>query len=323
MSGATVDGDRDPNTDDHTGGHVNGETDGARDGATDGATDAATIGVGPGQDGRYPEPDGEDAGVPTRWLPFTGAYAELDEDAFIDGALILSIGGSQQSHVDMLHPERVFYEYLQRIANVVDLVREPGAPLRALHLGAGALTLVRYIEATRPGSRQVAVDLEADLLSFVLETMPLPAGTLCELIPADAADAVLEQPDGSFDVVVLDIFAGADAPAHLTSPDFAAHLLRVCAEDGVVLVNVGDDPPLLFAREQSRRFSSLAASTAVLTEAGMVDGGHAGNVIVVARRQPWPEAWTGALELAGPHPAAVLIGADRVAFEQSASTEQS
>lgn len=257
--------------------------------------------------------------VPTRWLPATGAYAEIDEDAHIEGALILSIGGAQQSHVDLLHPERVFYEYLQRIAHVIDLVAPRGEPLRVLHLGAGALTLVRYVQATRPGSRQVAVDLEGELIAFVLDAMPLPVGTVCEIITGDAADAVLEQPDGAFDVVVLDIFAGPEAPAHLTSPDFAAHLLRVCGDDGVVLVNVGDDPPLDFARAQSLQLSSLAPSTAVLTEAAMVDGGHAGNVVIAVRRAPWPDAWTQELLAAGPHPAAVLVGPERAAFEQPGS----
>jgi hypothetical protein len=84
----------------------------------------------------------------------------------------------------------------------------------------------------------------------------------------------------------------------------------------VVLVNVGDDPPLAFARAQSGQLAALAPATAVLTEAGMVDGSRAGNVIVAARRKPWPAAWTRALLAAGPHPAAVLVGSDREAFER-------
>ncbi|WP_181036469.1 spermidine synthase [Arthrobacter sp. B1805] len=277
---------------------------------------AAQPGAAEQRTGPEPERDGG-FDVPTRWLSGIGAYAEIDEDAYIEGALILSIGGAQQSHVDVQHPERIFYEYLQRIAHVIDVLKAPGAPLRVLHLGAGALTLVRYIQATRPGSVQVAVDTEADLIELVLDAMPLPHGTECEVVIGDAADVVLEQPDAAFDAVVLDIFAGADAPSHLTSPDFAAHLLRICAEDGIVLVNVGDDPPLSFARAQSRQLSSLAVETAVLTEAAMVSGGFAGNVIVAARRQSWPAAWTAALLAAGPHPAAVLVGPAREAFEQA------
>lgn len=263
-----------------------------------------------------PEParDG-DFEVPTRWLSGIGAYAELDEDAFIDGALILSIDGAQQSHVDLQHPERVFYEYLQRIAHVLDLLRTPGAPLRVLHLGAGALTLVRYVQATRPGSEQVAVDTEGELMDFVLDSMPLAPGTRCEILIEDAARTVLDQPDAAFDAVVLDVFAGADAPPQLTGPEFAAQLMRICADDGVVLVNVGDDPPLSFARAQSRQLTTLAPVTAVLTEAGMVDGAHAGNVVLAARRTAWPQEWTDALLAAGPHPAAVLTGDALTAFE--------
>jgi spermidine synthase len=264
-----------------------------------------------------PEPSTEGGfDVPTRWLSGVGAYAELDEDAFIDGALILSIGGAQQSHVDLRRPDRVFYEYLQRIAHVLDLVRPPGTPLRILHLGAGALTLVRYVQARRPGSEQVAVEIEGELVDFVLDAMPLPPGTVCRILVDDAAQVVLEQTDGAFDAVVLDVFAGADAPAHLTSPEFSEHLLRICADDGVLLVNVGDDPPLRFAREQTRQLSALTPATTVLTEAGMVGGGLAGNVVIAARRAPWPDSWTTALLAAGPHPAAVLVGADREAFER-------
>lgn len=286
--------------DPRTGGRLHNGPDGGSAGTADGFADGLD----------------EEFEVPTRWLPDTGAHAEIDEDAHIEGALILSVGGAQQSHVDLLHPERIFYEYLQRIGHVVDLVGAPGEPLRVLHLGAGALTLVRYLQATRPGSEQTAVDLDGTLMDFVLDAMPLPEGTVCDVVIGDAADAVLEQPDGAFDVVVLDIFAGADAPAHLTSPDFAAHLLRVCAREGVVLVNVGDDPPLAFARAQSRQLAALAPATAVLTEAGMVDGSRAGNVVVAARNGPWPDAWTRALLAAGPHPAAVLVGPARAAFEQ-------
>ena len=84
----------------------------------------------------------------------------------------------------------------------------------------------------------------------------------------------------------------------------------------MVLVNVGDDPPLTFARAQSRQLSALAGSTTVLTEASMVDGKHPGNVIVVARRTAWPAAWTTALLAAGPHPAAVLVGQELADFER-------
>ncbi|MBG6217533.1 hypothetical protein IWX75_001991 [Arthrobacter sp. CAN_A6] len=258
------------------------------------------------------------ASVPTRWLAAAGTVAEIDEDAFIEGALILSIGGAQQSHVNLRAPDQVFYEYLRRIANVLDLLRPPGEPLKVLHLGAGALTLVRYVEATRPGSEQAAAESERELLDFVLQYMPLTPGTRCELILDDARAAAGTMAPGSFDAVVLDIFAGADAPGHLANSAFYGELLRTVGPDGVVLVNVGDDPPLAFARQQSSELSSVAADGAALADREMFSGSHPGNIVLAATNREWPAEWTDRLLAAGPHPAAVLTGADLRIFQAGA-----
>jgi hypothetical protein len=37
------------------------------------------------------------------------------------------------------------------MGHVIDQLRMPGEPITALHLGAGALTIPRYVVATRPG----------------------------------------------------------------------------------------------------------------------------------------------------------------------------
>ena len=98
-----------------------------------------------------------------------GQRAEIHPDGFSDHGHVLEIGGAEQSHVDVQNPDYVFYEYLRRIANAVDALAPTGEPITAAHLGAGALTLVRYIQATRPGSRQVAVDIEPELMGFVTD----------------------------------------------------------------------------------------------------------------------------------------------------------
>ena len=104
------------------------------------------------------------------------------------------------------------------------LVR-PGKPLRVLHLGAGALTLARYIEAVRPGSTQVAVDLERELLDFVLEALPLNNPANLTTLIGDAREVLThELADRKFDVIVLDIFSGSGAPGHLTVPAFYAEM---------------------------------------------------------------------------------------------------
>lgn len=247
--------------------------------------------------------------VPSRYLREAGVHAEIDQDAFNDGAFILSIGGAQQSHVDLADPGNVFYEYLRRIANVLDVFKPAGEPIRVLHLGAGALTLARYVQATRPGSGQVAVERERELLAFVLEHLPLPAGTRCELVIEDARETLASCEEGSFDAVVLDVFSGADGATELATPEFYRLLVKATAPGGVVLVNVGDDPPLGFARKQAQMLQNTRYDVGALGEEGMFSGRHAGNIVLVGARS-WQPTWTASLAAAGPHPAAVLTGAD-------------
>ena len=240
----------------------------------------------------------------TRYLRGIGAHASVEPDAFVPGAWVLAIGGAEQSHVDLAHPERVFYAYLRRIANVVDAVAPPRAPVRALHLGAGALTLARYIQATRPGSAQTAVELEREIADFVLEHLPLPEGTDLETVIGDARwelPRVAER--GPYDVVVLDVFSGPEAPAHLADSGFYAEAARL-------LVNIGDEPPLTLVRSQVAAMRSVLDEVAVLTEPEMLTGRFPGNVVAVGLAGAWPREWTERLEAAGPHPGVLVRGVD-------------
>ncbi|KHL00478.1 spermidine synthase [Sinomonas humi] len=246
-----------------------------------------------------------------RYLAGIGTRASIFPDHLVEGASILAIGGAEQSHVDLEHPERVFYAYLRRMANVLDLLAAPGEPLRVLHLGAGALTLARYLQATRPGSRQVAVELERELLDFVLEQLPLPPGTSLE---ARVGDARWELPElassGPFDAIVLDIFSGPEAPAHIAHRDFYAEAAALLAPGGAMLVNIGDDPPLTLVRSQLAAMLTVFGEVAALSEPEMFEARHPGNIVAVGLTGGWNPAWAGALVAAGPHPTAVRRGVE-------------
>lgn len=247
----------------------------------------------------------------TRYLRGIGAHASVAPDPLVEGAYVLSIGDAEQSHVDLAHPAHVFYAYLRRIANVVDAVAPPGAPIRALHLGGGALTLARYIAASRPGSVQAAVELERELIDFVLERLPLAPGTDLSVHLGDARWMLPEVAErGPFEVIVLDIFSGPDAPEHLAHRDFYAEASALLAPGGALLVNIGDDPPLTLVRSQLAAMRSVFAEVAALAEPEMFAGRFPGNIVAVGLNGPWPEAWTAALPAAGPHPTRLARGVD-------------
>src|SRR6202046_5207736 len=93
--------------------------------------------------------------------------AELVADADRPRAWTLRVDGVPQSHVDLDDPQYLEFEYMRRLGHLLDLAAPAGEPLRVLHLGAGGLTLARYVAATRPGSRQLAIESDAALAEVV------------------------------------------------------------------------------------------------------------------------------------------------------------
>lgn len=244
-----------------------------------------------------------------RYLEAAGVHAEIAPDRFIEGGWVLSIDGIEQSLVNLAHPEEIFYEYLRRMGNVVDVVAPAGAPITAVHLGAGGLTLARYIAATRPGSAQVAVEREPELADFVLEALPLPAGAQVRIVVDDARAAL---PDvaapGTVDVVILDVFTGGEVPAHLAEASFYGDAAQLLAPGGVMVVNVADDAKLAFFADQARAMRSVIADVWCLADRQLFTGKHPGNLVLVGGRRPLPRQWMAYFEAAGPHPAGVLDG---------------
>ncbi|MFF3059794.1 spermidine synthase, partial [Streptomyces sp. NPDC057909] len=112
--------------------------------------------------------------------------ARLLPDVDRDRAWLLTVDGAPQSYVDLDDPAHVEFEYARRLAHVLDCAGEPDAPLDVLHLGGGALTLPRYVAATRPGSRQIVAEADRGLLALVTEQLPVPDGSGVTVHATDA-----------------------------------------------------------------------------------------------------------------------------------------
>lgn len=238
------------------------------------------------------------------------------------GGYELEVDGTPQSHVDPDDPTHLHFEYVARMAAVIDRLRMPGQPLTAVHLGAGAFTLPRYVEATRPGSRQQVIELEQPLVDLVRQTLPLPRGAALRVRIGDARAGLGRLPAGlvgAVDLLVSDVFAGAQTPAHLTTVEFYREAARFLAPDGVLLVNVADGSGLAFARRQVATVRSVLADVAVLAEVQVLKGRRFGNLVIAASSAPLPVEWLPRLMAAGPHPAKVASGAELDEFARDAS----
>lgn len=244
----------------------------------------------------------------------TSPRIEFESDVFSSSGLTLLVDGTAQSHVDAAEPRRLFFEYVRRIGHVLDVVRPAGEPITAVHLGGGALTLPRYVAATRPGSAQVVVDHDAELIDTVLARLPLPEASGIEILIADARDAlatIAAQPSfAPVDVVVVDLYSRLDAPAFVDEVPFMAGCLGLVDPDGLVVVNVADAPGLRRLRAQARALARAdpGAELLVVGDPGVLSGAEEGNAILVAAPGGLPAGLEERLAAAGPFPAVVLTG---------------
>jgi spermidine synthase len=240
----------------------------------------------------------------------TAPRIEFDVDVFSRSGFTLLVDGAAQSHVDPDDPTRLFFEYVRRTGHVLDCLREPGAPIRALHLGGGAFTLPRYVEATRPDSAQVVVDHDAELVDTVLDRLPLPEADIVVMI-ADARDALAALAGAApFDVVVVDLYTRLEAPAFVEQPVFMGGCLGQLAPGGLVVINVADAAGLdrLAAQARALARADPAAELLVAGDPQVLAGAEEGNAVLVAAPQGLPPRLEERLTAAGPFPAAVLTG---------------
>jgi hypothetical protein len=259
--------------------------------------------------------------------------AELVPDIDRTGSWLLFVDGVPQSGVDLADPGYLEFEYVRRIAHAADLAFPPGEPLRALHLGGGALTLARYLAHTRPGSPQLVAEVDDQLTDLVREHLPLPAGHRIRVRAADARAVAESVRPGGYDLVIADVFAGAVTPAHLTTAEFAAATARALRPGGVYAVNVaaGQSPadargrgealsrdPLGRARSAVSTIRSAYPETCMIAEPSVLRGRRRGNLVILGSDLPLPVAALERATAGDPFPARVVTGADLLRFTSGA-----
>lgn len=245
--------------------------------------------------------------------------AELVQDPDRPQSWTLLLDGTAQSHVDLADPEHLEFEYVRRIAHVVDETVPAPAPLRVLHLGGGAWTLARYLAATRPGSAQTVVELDAALAELVGHRLPGP-GELdgLRVITAEARASLERFPAGSFDVVVLDVFAGARTPAQVTTAEFVRSVRRVLAPTGMHVANLGDGAPWPFLPGQIATAGAAFAHLALVAAPDVLRGRRFGNAVLVGSDRELPVPGLVRRAAADPFPARVLDDHDTRALAHAA-----
>jgi len=210
----------------------------------------------------------------------------------------LSVDGIPQSVVSLADPRSLEYPYIRHIARAIDAEGPAGEPLFTVHLGAGALTLPRYVQVTRPGSPQLVVEFEPDLYSAMIAALPMPADHRLEVRFGDAravADEPLE-PEQSAELgiawrearfTVVDLWDAAVIHRRVASLEFYRRVAARSAADGVVAVNLLDGSPFEYSRRATATLRAVFTNVAVVLDFDPADAeGPLGNVVILASDAP-------------------------------------
>lgn len=267
--------------------------------------------------------------LPAGPVETSSGTVELVLDRDDHRSITVMLNGVPSSFIDLDDPTNVGFEYMEIMSAVLDDRTE--GPLDVVHLGAAGCAMARSVDARRPGSRQIGIDIDARLLELARSWFDLPRSPRLRLRAGDAREQLATIATSSVDVVVRDVFAGDSTPAHLLTVEFVVDVLRVLRPGGLYLVNCADKPPLSTARAEvatirtamdrvtTDSISRTDDDLALITEPAVLKARRYGNIVLAATAPGGPRDGDG-LASAGlaralrslAVPAHILCGADEV-----------
>lgn len=227
-------------------------------------------------------------------FPTSLATAELERR---DTGVLLRLDGAESSFIDLVDPTRLDFEYQQHMDAALDVLVGPGQPVRAVHLGGAACALARAWHAARPGSTQLAVELDEVLAGKVRQWFDLPRSPALRIRVGDAAQVAPSLRPGQWDVVVRDVFTATQVPAPVRGEGFVRACARALAPQGVYLANIASFPRDAAGAELGVA-RSVFASAAVIADSAVARGRRRGNLVLVASPSPWQPGQLDELERA-------------------------
>ncbi|TFV52360.1 fused MFS/spermidine synthase [Blastococcus sp. TF02A-35] len=222
--------------------------------------------------------------------------ARVVADPERDTGRVLLLDTLRHSYVDLADPTHLEFEYVRAVAAVTDAAFPAGAPVSALHVGGGGLTLPRYLAEVRPGTRSLVLEVDPGVVAMDREQLGLETSEELGVRVADGRVGLAEESAGERDLVVGDAFGGLSVPWQLTTREAMALVDRALADDGVYAVNLIDHPPLAFVRAELATLREAFAHVLLLARVPVLAGEDGGNLVAVASQRPLPvEALTRAL----------------------------
>lgn len=187
------------------------------------------------------------------------------------------------SYLDIEDPTYLHFRYIKLIADILE-TESPDTQLNVVSIGGGGFTIPRYVEATRPGSGNVVLEIDGDLVEIGARELGLDPGI--KVIADDARTSLRGLSAGSADIVVGDAFSGASVPWHLTTREFITQVGEILTRDGVYIMNVIDYGARHFVRSEAATLLEVFDHVALFAPPSYISGAGGGNYILVASDGP-------------------------------------
>ncbi|GAB2776910.1 fused MFS/spermidine synthase [Nocardioides salsibiostraticola] len=211
---------------------------------------------------------------------------EVRVDPVRDTGRSLVLDGVRHSYIDLENPTYLDFKYAQTMASVIDTAFEPREAVKAYHLGAGGLTLPRYLDEVRPGSMSLVSEIDAGVVEVDTERLGLDLGEGIDVQVGDGRLMLDDLGTAEFDVVVGDAFGGVSVPWHLTTVEAVGAIRRVLDDDGIYLMNVIDHGRLAFVRAVVATTAKEFDHVTLLAAPAALAGEDGGNFVVLASARP-------------------------------------
>jgi MFS family permease len=213
----------------------------------------------------------------------------LISDSANPGGRVLLLDDIAHSYVDLRDPTDLKFPYVRWIARAFDAVSPPKKPMNVVFVGGGGFTLPRWLEATRPGSQALVLEVDGELVEFDEEHLGLRRSPQLRIETGDARVSMRGVPSDSADVVVGDAFGTLAIPWHLATSEWTEEVKRVLEPGGLYTLNVIDEPPLDLLKAEAATVRGSFRHVRIVAE-GELEHPVGGNAVILASDRPIPDA---------------------------------
>ncbi len=208
----------------------------------------------------------------------------VEQDPETSSGRTLWLDTLRHAYVDLEDPTELRFTYTRMLAAVADATSE--GPIDVLHIGGGGFTMPRWLEATRPGSTGVVLELDPEIVDIAQARLGWEQFPEVEVRVGDARLGIRRVDQSSADLAIGDAFGGVAVPWHLTTDEFVGQVAAVLRADGVYAANIIDGSEMAFLRAEAATFATVFDQVAVLSLPERF--GRGGNFLVVGSDEPIP-----------------------------------